>query len=224
MVGVLAALVTYTPQIVDLAFKFLIGILDGIASNLPSLIKAGVDVLVAFFAGIVDALRGIDTGALLKGIAGIGLLSAIMLALSATASLVPGAMVGILGMGAVVAEMALLLAAVGLLSKLPGLSWLIGEGGKLLQGIGTAIGQFVGGIVGGFMSGVSSQFPQIGADLSTFMNNVQPFLQGASQIQLSMMDGVKALAETVLILTAADILQGLTSWLTGGSSLSKFGE
>lgn len=224
VVGVLAALVTYTSQIVDLAFKFLIGILDGIASNLPSLIKAGVDVLVAFFAGIVDALRGIDTGALLKGIAGIGLLSAIMLALSATASLVPGAMVGILGMGAVVAEMALVLAAVGLLSKLPGLSWLIGEGGKLLQGIGTAIGQFVGGIVGGFMSGVSSQFPQIGADLSTFMNNVQPFLQGASQIQPSMMDGVKALAETVLILTAADILQGLTSWLTGGSSLSKFGE
>lgn len=224
VVGVLAALVTYTPQIVDLAFKFLIGILDGIASNLPSLIKAGVDVLVAFFAGIVDALRGIDTGALLKGIAGIGLLSAIMLALSATASLVPGAMVGILGMGAVVAEMALVLAAVGLLSKLPGLSWLIGEGGKLLQGIGTAIGQFVGGIVGGFMSGVSSQLPQIGADLSTFMNNVQPFLQGASQIQPSMMDGVKALAETVLILTAADILQGLTSWLTGGSSLSKFGE
>lgn len=224
VVGVLAALVTYTPQIVDLAFKFLIGILDGIASNLPSLIKAGVDVLVAFFAGIVDALRGIDTGALLKGIAGIGLLSAIMLALSATASLVPGAMVGILGMGAVVAEMALVLAAVGLLSKLPGLSWLIGEGGKLLQGIGTAIGQFVGGIVGGFMSGVSSQFPQIGANLSTFMNNVQPFLQGASQIQPSMMDGVKALAETVLILTAADILQGLTSWLTGGSSLSKFGE
>lgn len=224
VVGVLAALATYTPQIVDLAFKFLIGILDGIASNLPSLIKAGIDVLMAFFTGVVDALSGIDTGALLKGIAGIGLLSAIMLALSATAALVPGAMVGILGMGAVVAEMALVLAAVGLLSKLPGLSWLIGEGGKLLQGIGTAIGQFVGGIVGGFMSGVSSQFPQIGADLSAFMNNVQPFLQGASQIQPSMMDGVKALAETVLILTAADILQGLTSWLTGGSSLSKFGE
>lgn len=224
VVGVLAALATYTPQIVDLAFKFLIGILEGIASNLPSLIKAGIDVLMAFFTGVVDALSGIDTGALLKGIAGIGLLSAIMLALSATAALVPGAMVGILGMGAVVAEMALVLAAVGLLSKLPGLSWLIGEGGKLLQGIGTAIGQFVGGIVGGFMSGVSSQFPQIGADLSAFMNNVQPFLQGASQIQPSMMDGVKALAETVLILTAADILQGLTSWLTGGSSLSKFGE
>lgn len=222
--GVLEALVKYTPTIVDSIFKFLIGVLDGIANNLPALIKSAIDVLMSFFSGIVDALQGIDVNVLLKGIVGIGLLSAIMVALSAVASLVPGAMVGILGMGAVIAEMALVLAAVGALAQLPGLSWLIGEGGKLLQGIGTAIGQFVGGIVGGFMSGVSSQFPQIGSDLSGFMNNVQPFIDGVSKIQPSMMDGVKALAETVIILTAADILQGLTSWLTGGSSLSKFGE
>lgn len=222
--GVLAALVQYTPQIIDSIFQFLVAVLEGIANNLPSLIKAAIDVLMAFFAGIADALAGIDTDTLLKGIVGVGLLSAIMVALAAVASLAPGAMVGVLAMGTVIAELALVLAAVGALAQLPGLSWLIGEGGKLLQGIGTAIGQFVGGIVGGFMSGVSSQFPQIGADLSAFMTNVQPFLDGASQIQPSMMDGVKALAETILILTAADILQGLTSWLTGGSSLSSFGE
>lgn len=221
--GVLAALVQYTPQIIDSIFEFLIAVLEGIANNLPSLIKAAVDVLMAFFAGIADALSGIDTDTLLKGIIGVGLLSAIMVALAAVASLAPGAMVGVLAMGAVIAELALVLAAVGALAQLPGLSWLIGEGGKLLQGIGTAIGQFVGGIVGGFMSGVSSQFQQIGADLSAFMTNVQPFLDGASQIRPSMIDGVKALAETILILTAADILQGLTSWLTGGSSLSSFG-
>ena len=221
--GVLAALVQYTPQIIDSIFEFLIAVLEGIANNFPSLIKAAVDVLMAFFAGIADALSGIDTDTLLKGIIGVGLLSAIMVALAAVASLAPGAMVGVLAMGAVIAELALVLAAVGALAQLPGLSWLIGEGGKLLQGIGTAIGQFVGGIVGGFMSGVSSQFQQIGADLSAFMTNVQPFLDGASQIRPSMMDGVKALAETILILTAADILQGLTSWLTGGSSLSSFG-
>ena len=220
--GVLEALVTYTPQIVDSIFQFLIGVLEGIAKNLPGLIKAAIDVLMAFFAGIVEALSGIDVDTLLKGIAGIGLLSAIMVALGAVASLVPGAMLSVLGMGAVIAELALVLAAVGALAQIPGLSWLIGEGGTLLEGIGTAIGKFVGGIVGGFMSGVSSQFPQIGADLSAFMANVQPFLTGASSINPSMMDGVKALAETILILTAADILQGLTSWLTGGSSLSEF--
>ena len=222
--GVLEALVQYTPQIVDSLFQFLIGVLEGIARNLPGLIQAAIDVLMAFFAGIVDALKGIDTATLLQGIVGIGLLAAIMAALSAVAALVPGAMVGVLGMGLVIAELALVLAAVGALAQIPGLQWLINEGGNLLQGIGIAIGKFIGGIVGGFMSGVSSQFPQIAADLSGFMTNIQPFIQGASAIDPSMMDGVKALAETILILTAANILKGLTSWFTGGSSLTGFAE
>lgn len=222
--SVLESLVEYTPSIVDSIFKFLIAVLEGVAANLPALIQAAVDVLMSFFSGIVDALKGIDTETLLEGIVGIGLLSAIMVALSAVASLVPGAMVGVLGMGAVIAELALVLAAIGALAQIPGLNWLINEGGNLLEGIGTAIGKFVGGIVGGFMSGVSSQFPQIGSDLSGFMTNVQPFLDGASSIDPSMMDGVKALAETILILTAANILDGITSWLTGGNSLTGFAE
>ena len=222
--GVLEALVEYTPSIVDSIFQFLIAVLEGVAKNLPGLIQAAVDVLMAFFSGIVDALKGIDTETLLQGIVGIGLLAAIMAALSAVAALVPGAMLGVLGMGAVIAELALVLAAVGALAQIPGLNWLINEGGNLLQGIGTAIGKFVGGIVGGFMSGVSSQFPQIGSDLSGFMTNVQPFLDGAASIDPAMLDGVKALAETILILTAANILDGLTSWFTGGSSLSGFAE
>lgn len=222
--GVFEALVEYTPSIVDSIFQFLIAVLEGVAKNLPGLIQAAIDVLMAFFSGIVDALKGIDTETLLKGIVGIGLLAAIMAALSAVAALVPGAMLGVLGMGAVIAELALVLAAVGALAQIPGLNWLINEGGNLLQGIGTAIGKFVGGIVGGFMSGVSSQFPQIGSDLSGFMANVQPFLDGAASIDPAMLDGVKALAETILILTAANILDGLTSWFTGGSSLSGFAE
>ena len=221
---VLASLVEHQPQIIDSIFQFLIGLLEGIARNLPSLIQAAIDVLMAFFAGIVDALKGIDTETLLQGIVGIGLLAAIMAALSAVAALVPGAMVGVLGMGLVIAELALVLAAVGALAQIPGLQWLINEGGNLLQGVGTAIGKFIGGIVGGFMSGVSSQFPQIATDLSGFMTNIQPFIQGASAIDPSMMDGVKALAETILILTAANILEGLTSWFTGGSSLTGFAE
>ena len=222
--GVLEALVEYTPSIVDSIFQFLIAVLEGVAKNLSGLIQAAVDVLMAFFSGIVDALKGIDTETLLKGIVGIGLLAAIMAALSAVAALVPGAMLGVLGMGVVIAELALVLAAVGALAQIPGLNWLINEGGNLLQGIGTAIGKFVGGIVGGFMSGVSSQFPHIGSDLSGFMAKVLPFLDGAASIDPAMLDGVKALAETILILTAANILDGLTSWFTGGSSLSGFAE
>lgn len=220
--GVLAALATYTPQIVDSIMQFLIEVIDGLARNLPTLIQSVVNLLMSFFSGIVSALGSIDTDALLKGVAGIGLLSGIMVALGALAGLIPSAMVGVLGLGVVMAELAIVLAAIGGLAQIPGLDWLIGEGGKLLQTIGNAIGGFIGGIVGGFMGGISASFPQIGADLAAFMTNVQPFIDGARGIDAAMLDGVKALTEAILLITAADLLEGLTSWLTGGSSLSAF--
>lgn len=224
IVGVIAALVAHTPQIVDNLFGFIIGVLDGIARNVPQLVQSAVDIIMAFFVGVADALSGIDTSVLLKGIVGVGILSGIMAALGAVAMLIPGAMIGVLGMGAVIAELSLMLSAIGALAQIPGLSWIIGEGGNLLLGIGTAIGNFVGGIVGGFMGGVSSQFPKIGSDLSQFMINLSPFIQGASSMNPEMMSGVKSLADIILMLTATDILNGLTSWLTGGSSLSAFAD
>ena len=222
--GVLDALVAYTPQIVDSIMQFLIAVIDGLARNMPTLIQSVVDLLMSFFSGIVSALGSIDTDALLKGIAGIGLLSGIMVALGALAGLIPSAMVGVLGLGVVIAELAIVLAAVGALAQIPGLEWLISEGGQLLQTIGNAIGGFIGGIVGGFMSGVSGSFPQIGMDLAAFMTNIQPFIDGARGIDPTMLEGVKALTGAIMLITAADLLEGLTSWLTGGSSLSTFAE
>ena len=222
--GILKALAEHTPSIVDSIMEFLIGILEGIARNLPGLIQAAVDVLMSLFSGVVDALSGVDMETLLQGISGIGLLTGIMAALAVVSALIPGAMLGVLGMGAVIAELALVLAAVGMMAQIPGLEWFIDEGGDLLQHVGTAIGKFIGGIAGGFASGVASQLPQIATDLSGFMANIQPFVQGASAIDSSMMDGVNALADTIVALTAANILDGLTSWMTGGSSLTSFAE
>lgn len=218
----LTSLAEYTPQIVSGLFEFLIGLLDGLAAYLPQLIQSAMNVIGAFFQGIVDALSGIDSTSLLEGIVGVGLLAGLMFALSSVAALVPGAMVGVLGMGVVIAELALVLAAIGALAQIPGLEWLISEGGDFLQAIGTAIGQFVGGIVGGIAEGATSTLPQLGTNLSDFMTNVTPFIEGAKSLDASMLEGVRALADTILVLTAADILSGITSWITGGSSLSDF--
>lgn len=73
-----------------------------------------------------------------------------------------------------------------------------------------------------FMSGGSS-LAELGTELSMFMLNALPFITGAKLIDPSMLTGVKTLAETVLILTAANVIEGLTSWFTGGSSLADFG-
>ena len=220
--GVLSALVTYTPTIVESIFQFLISVLDGITAKLPELLVAVVNVFMAFFSGIVQALQGIDVSTLINGLAGVGIMAGIMAILGAVSALVPGAMTGVLGMAGVVAEIALMLAAVGAFAQIPGLEWLISEGGTFLQNIGNAIGGFVGGLIGGVAEGITASLPQIGTDLSTFMTNLTPFLDGAKLVDATMLTGVQTIVSIITSLTAASLLEGLTSWITGGSSLTTF--
>ena len=74
-----------------------------------------------------------------------------------------------------------------------------------------------------FMKGKNS-FSQLGKELSAFIVSAQPFIDGAKSLTGDMMEGVKALSETLLMLTAADLIDGISSWLTGGTSLSDFAE
>lgn len=224
ILGVLEALAKYTPKIIDLLFKFLIGVLEGIAKNLPQLIKAAVDVFMSFFSGVVEALKKIDKETLIKGIAAVGILAALMTALAATALLAPAAMIGVFAMGTIVAELAFVLATLGGLAQIPGLEWFISQGGNLLQKIGTAIGQFIGGLIGGISKGITSSLPEIATDLSNFMTNLTPFIDGAKLIDSSVLENVGTLAKVILLLTAADIVNGIASFISGGSSLADFAE
>lgn len=74
-----------------------------------------------------------------------------------------------------------------------------------------------------FMSGGMLSLPMLGLQLAMFMINAMPFIVGASMLNAEMMSGVKTLAETILILTAANLIEGLTGFIAGGSSLEKFG-
>lgn len=224
VVGLLDALSEYAPQIVQYLFKFVIGILDALGEMVPQFVQAAVNFLGKVFSGIVDALGSIDTEVLVNAILGVSLLAAFLIAMNALAGLVPGAMAGLLGVGALVVELGLILAAIGALAQIPGLEWLISEGGNLLEKIGTAIGQFIGGIIGGVAQGVTSSFPEIANNLSAFMKNIQPFIDGARSIDPSVIDGVKALSQAILAITGADLLNSIASFITGEGSLEQFSE
>ena len=137
---------------------------------------------------------------------------------------IQGALTGIAGLAIVVAGITAICAALGGLAQIPGFSWLISEGTKVLGQIGNAIGSFAGNIIAGFATGVSSSFPQIGQDLADFMSNAKPFFDGISSIDSSALTGVATLASSILVLTASNIIDGLTSWFTGGNALVKFGQ
>ena len=208
------------PALADGIFKIIVGVLETVKTYSPKIVTLLFDIFKSIAESAVEALGNISAESFITGIAAI---TAFMLALNAMTALAAGAMVGVLAFGAVVAELSLVIAALGALSQIPGLEWLISEGGDFLQIIGTAIGQFIGGIAGGFLDGTASALPEMASNLSMFMTNLSPFIEGAKNIDGSVLSNIQTLTNTILALTGAGLLESITSWLTGESSFAQFG-
>jgi hypothetical protein len=71
---------------------------------------------------------------------------------------------------------------------------------------------------------LGSTFADLGTELSKFIYNAMPFIAGASLLTPDIALAMKYLAETIIILTAANVLNGLTSWFAGDVSLADFGK
>ena len=215
--AILASLVTYIPKFVDYLFQMLIAVIEVLAQRMPELIAAGAKLLMAFVTGVLDVL-GELSGEDLQG-----------LIIAITALIAVFSLIAVLGTvmaiaGVAILAMAGVLAILGGLAQIPGLMWLINEGAKFMGAIGTAIGAFVGGLVGGFAGVASDALPRIGANLAEFMSAAKPFFDGVKGVDESASRGVAALAGAILALTASNMIDGLTAWLTGGASLVEFGK
>lgn len=134
------------------------------------------------------------------------------------------AFIGIGALATLIAGIGGLIVGIGaLMEKVPQLEEFLDKGIPVIEKIGNAIGSFFGNIVSGFMTGVADGLPEIGTKLSQFMVNASPFIMTAKTIDPSAMDGVKSMAEALLVLTAANLLDQLTSWITGGVNFEDFG-
>lgn len=157
-------------------------------------------------------------------------LSTLLLAMSAACLILagvgatgPAAFVGIGALLTLVAGLGTFIAALGALtSKFPELETFLNKGIPILEKIGYALGSFFGNIIGGFSAGVTSGLPEIGKNLSDFMTNVQPFIDGAKGIDPSAMDGVQGLVKAIIGITTADLFSSITQWITGGDSMAEF--
>jgi tape measure domain-containing protein len=112
----------------------------------------------------------------------------------------------------------------GLIARIPKIDWLVTEGGKLLESVGIAIGQFIGGIVSGIGVGLTSGLPAMAENLSDFMDKLKPFIEGSKDLDTDAIDGIKSLADMILTLTGANLLDSIASFIGGSSSLEKFSE
>ena len=131
------------------------------------------------------------------------------------------AMTALTGLIAAVGIMAVAVEA--LMDKFPKLEDFLNKGIPILIRVAGGIGEMVGAFVGGIMTQISNTLPVIGQNLSDFMTNVQGFLDGAKAVDESVFTGVGYLAKSVLLLTAADLVAGIASFLPVGSSFSQLG-
>lgn len=112
------------------------------------------------------------------------------------------------------------------ISNVGGKVW---DGAKNLAGAILALtaADLINGIVSMLDNSSSGQgLPALGTELSDFMDEASGFITGAEKLaDGKVLSAVKGLAESILILTGAGVLDGLTKLFGGGeSSLTKFGE
>lgn len=139
-------------------------------------------------------------------------------------AIAPAALSGIVLLDLFIANWAGVLLALGNLYETKGFDRLLNGGIQVLTRIGEGIGDFVGAIIGSAISKISESFVDIGKNLSGFADAASPFFEQMSDIDASSMQGVKVLCEAVLLMTGAQILKGLSSFLGMKTSFVDFGK
>ena len=137
---------------------------------------------------------------------------------------VEGLAMFVFGITGVFAGLALLLEG---LNALGGYSYFVSglnKAKEIFGLIGEIGGALVGGLVAGFGDIISDSLPDWGTNIGKFLDNFAPALERLSAIKFDSgaADMLKSVAGAVLSLTAAEILDGLTRWFTGGTDFGKF--
>lgn len=205
----------------------ILGSITGVSKS--AMMAMGVlTAVVAGLAIILGLMAALDVNPSLETVTSMSLLLLSMSAVTAILSYIgPMAKFAMAGAGALVAVIGIFAAAIvalGAIKQIPGVDWLVSEGGEFLEKIGQSIGKFIGGIADGVLEGATSTLPQVADSLSEFMVRLMPFLDGVKMIDESTMQAVDSLATMILKLTAADFINSLTSSISGGSSLTDFAD
>ena len=135
---------------------------------------------------------------------------------------VGAALAGIAKLALIAAAIIALLAVFGAAEQAWSVSSYIDSFGNITESIGRAIGRFVGGLGAGIMQGLN--LPQVATDLSDFMTNIQPFLDGCKGVDESVKTGVQNLAAAMIAIGGAEIVTAISSWFVGDNPISKFAD
>lgn len=202
-------------------------ILLQLANGVMPLAYAALGVMTLCVASIALILAMMTALGVENALENAAALSLLVISLSASCVLLavvgltgPAALTGVLALGALIIELGALMAGIGKLMELcPELQGFVEKAIPLLGLIGEGLGSFFGNLIGGFLeavgSGIMVALNEVAAGLITFGTSMSIFGNLISGIDPSVWDGVKSMAEAILILTAADMLDGIRKFFGG---------
>lgn len=201
-----------------------------IVSTVNSVSKSAIGAMVilgivmAELVGVLALMNHLNVDVSISQALSLGILLNALAIACGIVSMIPlaGAVTGALGLASFIGIMAAVVAAAGALAQIPGLEWLIGEGGNLLQKLGEALGKLVGGLIGGVGAGMTASLPEMANNLSSFAVGLTPFMAAMRLMDASVLDNVSQLAGAIMVISAANFIDGITRFLGLGDGISGF--
>lgn len=219
--SLLLGAMTVALAIASLVGNMVVGVIVGIAGLLvlTRMLFILVDVL-ALMQNVQNAIPN----ALALGV----LLNAMSIALARLAIVGPLALiadVALAGLLAIILAFGVVATAIGaLMTKFPQLEQFLDKGLPILEKIAAGIGKALGALVANFMGKIADELPHTGKKLSEFMINAMPFIMIAQTVNDKVLNGVETLAKSILYLSGANVIDAITSWLSGGESFGRLGK
>lgn len=205
-----------------------------ILSIIPGTAFAGIGAIalltlvVSGLAGILTLMNLIDTEGAMTSSKALSVLllsmSGALVILGIVGALGPAAFIGIAALATLIAALTAVILGIGyLMEKVPALEQFLDSGISVLIKIAGGLGEMMGAFVKGALTQISGVLPVIGTNLSLFMSNVEPFIDGARTVDGSVLAGVGYLSGAILALTGANLISGITSLLPFVGSFARLG-
>ena len=184
-------------------------IVGGLALILAGMSKLNINSAMTYATALSTLLLAMSGALVVLGIVGM-MGPAAFIGIGALATLIVGLTAVVVGIGA-------------LMEKFPSLQTFLSTGISTLIQLASGLGQVIGAFVNGILTGIASGLPAIGANLSMFMMNLAPFIAGAKMIDGNVLAGIAILSASIIALTVAELINGIASFLSGGTSFAVLG-
>lgn len=185
-------------------------------------------VIVAALGGVMGLLENFDMAPTIDTAIALSTMlismSSVMVILSSIGASASLAVPAAIELAKVLGILALVVAAAGAIKQIPGVDWLVSEGGEFLQKIGESIGKFVGGFVGGALDGLTDNLVAVADNLSNFITHLTPFLEGVKMIDPSMKTGIDSLVGMIMSLTGSSFITGVAELLGISTDFGALGD